>query len=49
MIQVHADVVLAREIPEGVSHIPGYFHTPPQLVAGGHAFDTDQNMSDLNC
>jgi len=40
--------MFSRETPDGVCHVPGYFHTPTQLVADGHVLDTDQILSHLN-
>jgi len=34
---------------EDVSHIPYWDISTLRLVIGGHALDTDQTMSDLNC
>ena len=48
LVQVHADVIFRRETSEGVSHVPGYFHTAPQIVSDGHDLDVDSILSDLN-
>ena len=47
-MQVHADVIFSRETSEGVSHVPGYFHTAPQIVSEGHYLDVDSILSNLN-
>ena len=48
LVQVHADVIFSRETSEGVSHVPGYFHTAPQIVSEGHYLDVDSILSNLN-
>ena len=48
LVQVHADVIFSRETSEGVSHVPGYFHTMPQIVSEGHYLDLESILSNLN-
>ena len=43
-----ADAVFVRETENGISRVPAYFATTPQLVNNSTDFDLDAAVADLN-
>ena len=47
-IHTRADAVFVRETENGISMVPAYFATMPQLVNNSTDFDLDAAIADLN-
>ena len=45
---MRADAVFVRETENGISRVPAYFATTPQLVNNSTDFDLDAAIADLN-